>query len=141
MNRKRRTTILIDGNPELRAQFAAQVRDHHPVSIVSEPILGLVMTRMRDTAREAQFYLGELLVTEAKVRVAGTIGIGMIAGDQAEAAVDLAVIDAAYNGRLPLRDTWRTRLEKEERRIAERRREEEARVLETRVDFQTMDVE
>lgn len=99
------------------------------------------MTSMRETARKSRFYLGELFVTEAKVQVGDQIGLGVIAGDDDRAAYELAVIDAAFNASLPETERWRKRLEHESRVIAQRALEEERRVLETRVSFQTMDVD
>ena len=97
------------------------------------------MMRLRDSARKDAFFLGEVLVTEAKVRIGGTLGLGLIRGDRPEEARRLAVVDAAFNAGSPLLSDWLPLLEEEERRIADRLDREAAAVLETRVDFSTME--
>lgn len=139
MKRRERTRILIQGSSELRARLAREVLEHQAVVAVAEPSAGLVMTQMRETAKQSRFYLGEVLVTEAKVRIGESLGLGIIAGDDTEAAYDLAVIDAAFNAGVAPEDRWLSELEEESRRIESRHAREDARILETRVDFQTMD--
>ncbi|MFB6453585.1 phosphonate C-P lyase system protein PhnG [Bradyrhizobium tunisiense] len=56
---------------------------------------GLVMLPMRDTVRGADFHLGEVLVSEAHVRLAGAEGYGMVVGRDLEHAMAMALIDAA----------------------------------------------
>ena len=141
MTRKRRTRTLVEGDPTFRHRLAAEVRAVHDVIELEAPNNGLVMIRMRETARKSVFYLGELLVTEAKVQIGGTIGLGIIAGDAHEAALDLAVIDAAWNARLPETQGWISLLEAEEARLGSEQAREETRLLETRVRFETMDVD
>lgn len=99
------------------------------------------MTSLRETARRSRFYLGEVLVSEAKVQVQGSVGLGIIAGDDERAAWELAVIDAAITAGLEETKGWDRMLELEAAAIAERDGAEQARILETRVDFQTMDVD
>lgn len=139
MTRRRRTRVLIQGEPSLRMHLAAQTREYADVFTVSEPAAGLVMNRMRDTAQKMQFYLGEVLVTECKVQINGHLGLGILTGDDEQAALDLAIIDAAFAAQLEITRPWIELLEAEELRISGRRAQEEARILETRVDFQTMD--
>lgn len=141
MTRRERTRILIQGRPELRREFAARIAEAHRVYTVAEPAQGLVMTRMRDASRHSRFYLGEVLVTEAKVQIAGKLGLGITTDEDEQAAHDLAVIDAAFHAGLEEADAWIPRLEAEAAHIAERESREDARVLETRVDFQTMDAD
>ena len=131
----------MQGTPALRRRLADEIADRHDVRTVAEPSQGLVMTPMRETARGSRFYLGEVLVTEAKAQIDGRIGLGIIAGDDAESAWQLAVIDAAYNAELPETRGWDAALTEEAEVIERRLGEEHARVLETRVDFQTMDVD
>jgi alpha-D-ribose 1-methylphosphonate 5-triphosphate synthase subunit PhnG len=97
------------------------------------------MIKARETAKNGLFYIGELLVTEAKVQVEGRIGIGIIAGDEPEAARDLAIIDAAFNAGLEEASGWDERLLEEEARMLRREMDEAARVGRTRVVFESMD--
>src|SRR5579859_4173059 len=56
---------------------------------------GLVMTPMVDTAEGSSFYLGEVLVAEALVRIGPIEGYGACLGRDLEQAVAIALIDAA----------------------------------------------
>lgn len=56
---------------------------------------GLVMLPMRDTVQGTDFHLGEVLVSEAHIRAAGTDGYGMVIGRDLERAMAMAVVDAA----------------------------------------------
>lgn len=141
VKRNKRTRILVEGDAALRSRLSRDIQNRHEVVTVAEPSAGLVMTTMRETARQSRFYLGEVMVTEAKVRIGESLGLGIIAGDESAAAFDLAVIDAAFNAGVAPLDEWLPALEAEERRIAEREASEDARILQTRVDFQTMDTE
>ncbi|MGO8692644.1 MAG: phosphonate C-P lyase system protein PhnG [Rectinemataceae bacterium] len=141
MDRARRTRILIEGSPELRRELSRRISSRYPVAVVDEPRGGLVMIKMRETARNGLFYMGELLITEAKVQIEGRIGIGMIAGDESESARELAIIDAAHNARLEETREWEGMLVAEETSIALREEAEAARIARTRVAFESMDRE
>jgi len=57
---------------------------------------GLVMLPCRDSAEGVVFHLGEVLVSEAHVRLAGGAeGYGMVIGRDAVQAMAVAVLDAA----------------------------------------------
>ena len=56
---------------------------------------GLVMLPMRDTAKGTAFHLGEVLVSEAHIRVGSVEGYGMRKGRDLEAAMAMALIDLA----------------------------------------------
>lgn len=138
MDRARRTRILIEGSSELRRELSALITSRRPVLAVDEPRGGLVMVKARETAKNGLFYIGELLVTEAKVQVEGRIGLGIIAGDDPEAARELAIIDAACNAALEESAGWDALLIEEERMIALREATEAARIA-TKVAFESMD--
>ncbi|MBP1465242.1 phosphonate C-P lyase system protein PhnG [Candidatus Chloroploca sp. M-50] len=57
---------------------------------------GLAMLPFRETAQESSFYLGEILLAEAHVRVAGVEGYAACLGRDLEQALALALIDAAH---------------------------------------------
>jgi alpha-D-ribose 1-methylphosphonate 5-triphosphate synthase subunit PhnG len=56
---------------------------------------GLAMLPLRESARGATFYLGEVLLAEAHVRAAGAEGYAACLGRDLEQALALALIDAA----------------------------------------------
>ncbi|MDQ7092531.1 phosphonate C-P lyase system protein PhnG [Desulfosporosinus sp. PR] len=140
MIRKKRTRILIEGSSEVAQRLAAEILNRHEVKTIEESNNGLVMVKVRESAKRSLFYLGEVLITECKVMVAGTLGIGMVKGHEPGLAYNLAIIDAAYNARLAETEEWAKVLQLEEIRIAEERRALEKKVLMTKVNFNTMNV-
>jgi alpha-D-ribose 1-methylphosphonate 5-triphosphate synthase subunit PhnG len=139
MTRRRRTRILVLGPASLRRAWAAEIRSLHAVETLEPPRAGLVMGKVRESARRGLFYLGEVLVTEAKVRVAGAPGLGLLRGWDEEGAVDLAVIDAAERAGLKLPTPWLDRLIEAETALEGERATQRFAIEATRVDFQTMD--
>lgn len=108
---------------------------------ISAPEAALVMIKKREGARGSLFYLGEMLVTETRVRVGGTIGVGIAAGYAHEAARRMAVIDAAFNAALPETEGWDELLVREEEAIAANDEAESRRIARSRVAFESMDRE
>jgi alpha-D-ribose 1-methylphosphonate 5-triphosphate synthase subunit PhnG len=140
VERRRRTEILIEGDPALAADLAGRIRARRRVSIIQEPGECLVMLKARETAKRGLFLVGEVLATEAKALVEGIIGLGIVRGRKPALAADLAVIDAACNAGLPEVLEWEAELEKADAVVAARRAKEAARIARTRVDFRTMDL-
>lgn len=139
MTRHRRTMILVQGDPDLRAKLCGEALAAADVREVDPPGECLLMMRLREPSQGTRFHLGELLVTRARARIGAFLGLGMIAGRNPRAAWELAVIDAAYAAALPLAQGWSEALAGEEARIAAVRARGESELLETRVDFASMD--
>ena len=138
--RRSRTEILVESDPSLAICLAALVEQDADVREVSVPKQGLVMCDVRETARNTRFYLGEALMTECRVRIGDTEGLGVVLGGDRDLARALAVIDAACSLAEPL-----PACEEIERRIAAagdelaRKREREAlQTSASRVSFDTM---
>ncbi|MFT8708341.1 MAG: phosphonate C-P lyase system protein PhnG [Sporolactobacillus sp.] len=102
------------------------------------PKTSIVMTKVRDSVSNQPFYLGEVLVTECTVSMAGKFGIGVVIGEQPERAYRMAAIDAAVNAGSSILDKWQAELTAEERRIAATRHLECVRSAESKVNFDTM---
>lgn len=139
MKRKQRTEILISRPPALMKSLADEIVNKYGASIIEEPNPGLVMVKVRETAKQSLFYLGEVLVTECKVKVGESIGIGLVRGEESDAAYHLAVIDAAYSAELEETAHWEALLQKEQQMLVEERAEKRRKLLVTKVDFDTMD--
>jgi phosphonate C-P lyase system protein PhnG len=139
-SRRKRTRILVQAGPELRRSLADEVRRTHPIDVVQPPTRGLVMVQLRESAKRSRFHMGEVAVTEAKVRLAGTLGLGILTGDDPQAALDLAVIDAAYNAGIPEASGWDAHLAAADEAIARYQAEHDAVLLTTKVSFDTMEV-
>jgi alpha-D-ribose 1-methylphosphonate 5-triphosphate synthase subunit PhnG len=140
MKRRRRTEILINGSQKRAEDMAFLLKDKYQVKVIQEPESGLVMLKVRETSQKSLFYPGEVLVTECKVQIEGSIGIGIVMGDQPELSYNLAVIDAAYEAMLPETIGWKLLLENEEKVIQEQRAAANHSILKTKVNFETMDV-
>jgi len=140
MNRKRRTEILIKSGNDLAKKLADDIRGKYEIKEIEAPNHGLVMIKIRETAKKELFYLGEILVTEAKVYIEGILGMGIVAGDKEDLALNLAIIDATYKKNLEETKSWGELLLKEETEIRKREIEIEAGILKTKVDFTTMDI-
>ena len=99
---------------------------------------GLVMLPMRDTVAATDFHLGEVLVAEAHLRLAGTAieGYGMVTGRDLERAMAMAVIDAAAMAEM---DTSRIAqfIATQAERSRQADRERLCAVEATRVDMET----
>lgn len=87
---------LARGNDAQIKQFAEQLLETIDDVEVLSNRTGLVMLPMRDTVEGTAFHLGEVLVAEAHIRALGHEGYGMQTGRDLEAAMAIAVIDAAW---------------------------------------------
>ncbi len=140
MKRRQRTEILIQGDSQLAQQFAESIMDTYECREILAPQYGLTMIKMRETAKNSLFYIGEVLITEAKVEINNRIGIGIVVGMKDELAKHLAIIDAAYKADLPETTTWEVQLIKAEKQITKELAKKQAELFETKVSFETMEV-
>ncbi|GIN21916.1 MAG TPA: phosphonate C-P lyase system protein PhnG [Bacillus bacterium] len=140
MKRNRRMRILIEGSRDIPKKLAQEIENNHSLEIIMKPQGALTMIKMRETAKKTLFYLGEVLVTECKVKVKDQVGIGIVIGMEEDLAYQLAVIDAAFKADLSELNKWIQLLEEEERRIEASKRLDAAVIQKTKVNFETMDV-
>ncbi|MYL56800.1 phosphonate C-P lyase system protein PhnG [Virgibacillus halodenitrificans] len=140
MKRRRRTEILIQSNLDLAGKLADQIKQTYTYKEIVSPQYGLTMVKMRESAQKSLFYIGEVLVTEAKVEINDHIGIGIVQGMNDDLAMRLAIVDAAYNAKLPETSTWTDTLLKAETEVNHKKAKQQAEQMETKVSFETMDV-
>ncbi|MEK5036996.1 phosphonate C-P lyase system protein PhnG [Sporosarcina sp. FSL K6-3457] len=140
MNRRRRTKILIDGSRHFARERVHEIESAYTIHVLAEPHHALTMIKMRETAKKTLFYLGEVLVTETKVQINQSFGVGIVVGDEEELSYWLAVIDAAYEANLAETKKWTALFEEEEQRIRENKLTQEASLLKTKVNFEMMDL-
>lgn len=76
---------------------AALIEEEGAARVTVPAHQGLVMCQVRETARNSRFYLGEALMTECRVRLGATEGLGAVLGSDEELARAMAVVDAAYS--------------------------------------------
>lgn len=140
MKRKERTKYLIACGRDEALAWTQKLEGTYDVETISPVRQALTMIKVRESAQNTSFYMGEVLVTEAKVRIQGKVGLGLLAGHDPDFAKSLAMIDAAYRANLPecasmdsLLHDLRHRYQKE----ADQKRDALAK---TQVDFSTMQV-
>ncbi len=137
MEKSRITRITAECDADRLKDWVKVIEKNHTVYRVHEPQKTLVMTKARDSAAFDPFYLGEILSTECTVKVDDNTGFGLILGDQPERAYMIAVIDAAFNGRLPEVEDILPSMMDEEIKIGEKQIMEFANSEKTRVNFET----
>jgi alpha-D-ribose 1-methylphosphonate 5-triphosphate synthase subunit PhnG len=108
------------------------------IHVVRGPLTGLVMMSAMDS-HETEFFLGEVLVTEAEVDYGGCRGYGMVLGDDADRAIARAAVEAigASPNRV-LRERVNRLLNAENRKLEARKKRAASLIAATRVDFETM---
>jgi alpha-D-ribose 1-methylphosphonate 5-triphosphate synthase subunit PhnG len=139
--RKKRTEIMAECEAQDLKSISKLVEEHHEVKILEKPNSGLVMVKMRESAQKHLFYLGEVFVTECKVVIGETVGLGVIRGSHLKKAYFMAVVDAAYNAQITETDKLDRMLKDLGEKVAKKRARNTARILQTKVDFETLDEE
>lgn len=97
MNRRERSAILAAAASDEVKRIAQAIQERHDIQILKEPQKTLVMVKVRESVQGALFYLGEVLATESMVVVDGAKGASVVAGDDFEKCMALAVIDGYFN--------------------------------------------
>ena len=141
MKRKERTQILIYCPLDFLNLLKQKSESEHPIRIVEDPQLSLVMVKMRESAQSSLFYLTEMVVSECKAEVEGVLGIGILQENQLEKSLCLAVIDAAYNASLKCCEQLTAMIREQGQLQQKQRIQENKQILKTRVSFETMDKE
>lgn len=140
ISRRRRTEALVESDRSVALGLARQIESEVRVRDLSTPRQGLVMCEVRETARNSRFNLGEALMSESRVRIGETEGLGVVLGSDSELARALAVIDAALEQPQPLACTPQVEqaILSAEESLARQREREERRIMTSRVSFDTM---
>lgn len=143
MKRYERTQILIEGDSSLAQEIASEIEVSYPIEIIEVPHDELVMVKVRESARNSLFYLGESLMCSCQVRIAASVGFGMVFGRDHSLAYNLAVIDAAFflADEPAAKQSWTEKIKTAGKALQAQRAKEIACIGKTRVDFSTMEVE
>jgi alpha-D-ribose 1-methylphosphonate 5-triphosphate synthase subunit PhnG len=96
VNRTTRCETLAQVSPDAAQRLAHSILDGSlgEVQIITPPTVGMLMARAVDGARAETFNLGEVVVSEARVSIAGHQGWSMVMGANAEHALAAAIVDA-----------------------------------------------
>ena len=138
MKRKQRTKILVKDDL-LYKQLSADVEKNHSIQIIQPSETCLVMAKMRESVKLTDFYLCEVLVTEARVEIEGHQGFGILQGNHPEKALALAIIDAAYNANLLEVESWQESFDQASARVEQKERKAFAIVERSKVRFDIME--
>lgn len=139
MDKKWRTTVLIEGRRELAEKMLDSFKDV-AYEVIHPSEIGLIMIEMRECAQQTRFYLGEVLATRATVRIGHIYGRGLVIGQEMDFALQLAVIDAVFESNLAPVE-WTELLLAEEQWIKQQKQKLSLQMNQTKVNFSTMEVE
>lgn len=133
------TALPVEELHELSEELASQ----HAVTDVSLPQSGLALVQMRDGAFREPWYLGEVPLARAHVRVRApdgreAEGAAQVLDDRAGLARTLALLDAVLAARLPGFERVAALIERGRARRAAEHDERRQILTRTRVDFATL---
>ena len=132
-------TMLVNEMQEDRLEGLLALLGEEEIEISEQPHTGLVMMTVNDSFASA-FHPGEVLVTQARVRIRDVEGWAMVAGEEPRRALVKAAVDAVVQS--PQLNLLKQRvmsfLAGEQRIQDAARAREEARIAATRVDFDLM---
>lgn len=138
MKRALRTKLLIEVGRAEAIQFAEEVVKNYSVVEIQPPKLGLTMIKMRESAQQSLFYIGEVLITETKVKINDSFGIGLVIEEDEPLSRALAIVDAAYKEELPETKKWQKELDNLEDQYKQRMQKLKCSIERTKVHFETM---
>lgn len=138
MNRDKRFELIARADSERICEVAERILVDTTVEVIKKPSSGMIMMRFRDTAEKCVFNLGEVLVTEAEVKINEELGYAMVMGTDPEAALAGAILDAAVGSGHPLAPEIIDLLGREEVRRKEELQKTWSGVATTKVDFEVM---
>ncbi|MEW6697081.1 MAG: phosphonate C-P lyase system protein PhnG [Bacillota bacterium] len=96
MDCKTRTTILCRMPLGEILEISQEIKELADVQVIKEPKASLIMMRAKESVQQIIFNVGEVLVSESTVSVDGTIGYGVVMGDEGAKAEAVALIDAVF---------------------------------------------
>nr|WP_106782394.1 phosphonate C-P lyase system protein PhnG [Lysinibacillus timonensis] len=138
MKRTLWTKLLIEVGNEQAIKMANEIIGKYDVLEIQSPRQGLTMIKMRESSQNSLFYIGEVLITETKVKIGDAIGIGIVMEDDEELSRALAVIDAAFKGCLQETKSWQLIFEELERKLYNQLEDVKCSIERTKVNFETM---
>lgn len=138
MNRKQRTRLFIDFGRREAIAIAQEIESRYLIEMISAPSEALTMIKVRETAENSLFYLGEVLVTETKARLNDHLGLGIVIGSDQELSYALALIDSAYKADVNEISQWNLILKELEEKANHAIQKDHDLIALTKVDFETM---
>lgn len=140
MKRAIRTKVLIEVGQREALEMANEIIGNYEVQEIQPPRQGLTMIKLRESAKNSLFYIGEVLVTETKVKIGNSFGTGIVMEENNDLSKALAVIDAAYKGNLPEAEKWLHILKELEQKLHNKLEQVKCSIERTKVNFDTMKI-
>ncbi|KGR79329.1 phosphonate C-P lyase system protein PhnG [Ureibacillus manganicus] len=140
MNRALRTKLLIEIGHKEALVMANEIVERYEVQEIQPPRQGLTMIKLRESAKNSLFYIGEVLITETKVKVGNSFGTGIVMEENENLSRALAIIDAAYKENLPETVAWLQLLKDLEQKLQYEMEKVKCSIERTKVHFDTMKI-
>ena len=137
MNREEAFEIIALSDREKICSLAEEIVQGYSVEVLRAQT-GMIMARAKDSVSSSNFNLGEVLVSEALLRLDDSVGYCMILGSDLEKARAGAVLDAALQSDHPMKERILNLLESERERRMEEKRRLWCAVKATMVEFEVM---
>lgn len=137
MTKRELSAILAKASKEEVSAIADPMKVEHEIQMMKEPQKTLVMVKVRESVKNSLFYLGEVLVTECMVMVDGKKGVSVVAGDEYEKAIGIAIIDGYLNGE-HCKETVIKKIEQLEKRQKQAREQLNRQLRKSKVNFNVM---
>ena len=137
MDRKLWTRVFAKYGRQEAIDFFLKYKEELDFDIISGPSEGLVMVKTREHAKNTLFYMGEVLITETKIRHGSVVGTGLVKGSDNELSQAMAFIDLSIKmGQFTteLNEILNTLKNVEANDIAEKTE----KILQTKVNFEMM---
>lgn len=138
MNKNEMFRILTKSSRNEVIELSENIQRNHDVIIMKEPAKTLVMIKMHEPVANSEFYLGEILACESMVKINGKTGMAVTAGDDFGKVLAMAIIDCAYNAKVPEIDWITNKLNDMNKIIDIKEKKELAIHLKTKVNFNNM---
>ncbi len=138
LTRRDYTGILNGAKTQYAVEISKVISDKYKVKIIREPQKTLTMIKMREPVGNSLFYLGEVLCCECMVEVEGEKGFAVCMGDDFDKALDCAIIDAGFSAKLVEMREIKDRILMIRQSQRMQRRQMNAEILKSKVDFHTM---
>lgn len=138
MKRYQRTYLILEYGRSQALTWGEQIAKAYSYEMIVKPHLGLVMLKHRESALKTLFYSGEMLMSECKVRFNECIGCGLVAGENLDLSLAMALIDLAYQAQWAIcqeMDQWLLDLQA---KAQEKEQADRDLYHSTRVNFSTM---
>lgn len=111
------------------------------IEIVKAPAICMTMIAAEDSVELQPFYLGEALTTESELIVDGEIGYGICLGDEPVRSYCIAFIDAYLKKEGRNIELLSNFINEQNNMIEQKKQEEHAFIMRTKVDFKLMEQE